>query len=277
MTSKRPRRPGMENRALNRRHRNNPGSSLQFPFPVSGLRQETKLAHNESMNSDPLVQLVDVHRRFGSRGAIRQVLRGVDLEVSRGEMVCLTGRSGAGKSTVLHIVSGLERADEGEVRLDGQDLNRLGESRRAGLRARTVGIVFQAFNLLDHLTVGENAMLPAAFLRGWNGDARGRAVEVLDRVGLGDRIEALPGVLSGGERQRVALARALFVVPTLLICDEVTANLDLETAREVVALIDILRRDENFAVLAVTHDEEMVHLADRHFRLEDGRLVGDLE
>ncbi len=202
----------------------------------------------------------------------RQVLRGVDLEVSRGELVCLTGRSGAGKTTLVHIVSGLERADEGEVLLRGQDLNRLGESGRAGLRARTVGIVFQAFNLLDHLTVAENVMLPAAFLRGWKGNARDRADEVLDKVGLGDRFGSLPGVLSGGERQRVALARALFAVPALLICDEMTANLDLETAREMVTLIDSLRRDENIAVLAATHDEALVRLADRRLRLEDGTL-----
>ncbi|MEN8165580.1 MAG: ABC transporter ATP-binding protein [Acidobacteriota bacterium] len=224
------------------------------------------------MNSDPLVQLNGVHRGFGRRGKVRPVLRGIDLEVAPGELVCLTGRSGAGKTTLLHIVSGLERADEGDVLLNGQDLNRLGESGRAGLRARTVGIVFQAFNLLEHLTVGENVMLPAAFLRGWKGNARDRAVEVLDRVGLGDRFESLPRVLSGGERQRVALARALFAVPALLICDEVTANLDLETAGEVVALIDSLRRDENIAVLAATHDEALVRLADRRLQLEDGLL-----
>lgn len=224
------------------------------------------------MTSDPLVRLKGVHRGFGRRGMARQVLRGVDLEVAPGELVCLTGRSGAGKTTLLHIVSGLERADEGEVLLDGQALNRMGESGRAQLRARTIGIVFQAFNLLEHLTVGENVMLPAAFLRGWVENARDRAGEVLDKVGLGDRFEALPGVLSGGERQRIALARALFAVPALLICDEVTANLDLETAREMVALIDGLRRDENIAVLAATHDEALVRLADRQLRLEDGKL-----
>ena len=224
------------------------------------------------MKPDPLVRLTGVHRAFGRKGSIRKVLRGVDLEITRGELVCLTGRSGAGKTTLLHIVAGLERADEGEVMLDGQALNRLSESGRARLRARSIGIVFQAFNLLDHLTVGENVMLPAAFLRGWKGDAKDRAVEVLDRVGLADRFETLPGVLSGGERQRVALARALFAVPSLLICDEVTANLDLETAGEVVALIDSLRRDENIAVLAATHDEVLVRLANRRFRLEDGEL-----
>jgi len=225
------------------------------------------------MNTEALVRLTGVYRGFGRRGIAREVLRGVDLEVSRGELVCLTGRSGAGKTTLLNIVSGMERADEGEVLLGGQNLNQLGESGRAGIRARMVGMVFQAFNLLDHLTVGENVMLPAAFRPGWKGSAEDRAVEVLDRVGLGDRFEAPPGVLSGGERQRVALARALFAVPALLICDEVTANLDLETAREMVALIDGLRRDENIAVLAATHDVALVRLSDRHLRLEDGRLT----
>jgi len=225
------------------------------------------------MTTDPLVRLKGVHRGFGRREKVRQVLRGVDLDIARGELICLTGRSGAGKTTLLHIVAGLERADEGEVLVAGQALNGLGESGCARLRARTIGIVFQAFNLLDHLTVGENVMLPAAFRPGWKGSAEDRAVEVLDRVGLGDRFEAPPGVLSGGERQRVALARALFAVPALLICDEVTANLDLETAREMVALIDGLRRDENIAVLAATHDVALVRLSDRHLRLEDGRLT----
>jgi len=227
------------------------------------------------MTTDPLVHLTGVHRAFGRRGKVRQVLRGVDLEITRGELVCLTGRSGAGKSTLLHIVAGLERADEGEVLLDGQVLNRLGETGRARLRAQTIGIVFQAFNLLDHLTVGENVMLPAAFLPGWKGSAEDRAEEVLSLVGLGDRFEALSSVLSGGERQRVALARALFAVPSLLICDEVTANLDLETAAEMVALIEGLRREQNIAVLAATHDPALVQLADRRFWLEDGQLLED--
>ena len=227
------------------------------------------------MTTDPLVRLSGVHRAFGRQGKARQVLRGVDLEITRGELVCLTGRSGAGKTTLLHIVAGLERADEGEVLLDGQVLNLLGESGRARLRARTIGIVFQAFNLLDHLTVGENVMLPAAFLPGWKGSAQSRGEEVLSLVGLGDRFDSLPGILSGGERQRVALARALFAVPSLLICDEVTANLDLETATEMVALIEELRRDQNIAVLAATHDHTLVQLADRRFRLEGGRLQED--
>lgn len=224
------------------------------------------------MASDELVRLSGVHRSFGRRGSLRPVLCGVDLSVSRGQMVCLTGRSGAGKSTLLHIVAGLDSADEGEVFLGGKALNALGESGRAQVRARTVGIVFQAFNLLDHLTVGENVMLPAAFLRGWKGEARDRAFEVLEKVGLGDRCRALPGVLSGGERQRVALARALFAVPSLLICDEVTANLDNETGAEIVDLIDRLRREESISVLAATHDEAMVGLADRCLTLHDGRL-----
>ncbi len=229
------------------------------------------------MTTDELVRLTGVHRGFGRRGTARQVLRGIDLEIARGELVCLTGRSGAGKTTLLHIVAGLERADEGEVLLDGRALNGLSESGRARLRARTIGIVFQAFNLLDHLTVGENVMLPAAFLPVWKESAQNRAEEVLSLVGLGDRFETLPRVLSGGERQRVALARALFALPSLLICDEVTANLDLETAREVVALIEELRREQNIAVLAATHDQALVQLADRRLSLEDGRIQEDCE
>ncbi len=234
---------------------------------------ETSFEHNGAMTSDVLIRLKGVHRRFGDREKTRSVLKGVNLEVSQGEMVCLTGRSGAGKTTLVHIVAGLERADEGEVLLGGHSLGRLGEGARAHVRAQMVGIVFQAFNLLEHLTVGENVMLPAAFMRGRKESPRVRAEEVLETVGLEDRFQTLPTVLSGGERQRVALARALFAVPSLLICDEVTANLDDETAGEIISLIDRACREENVAVLAVTHDKAMVRLADRQLRLEGGRLI----
>ncbi len=235
------------------------------------------IAHNERMSSDPLVRLQAVRRRFGRRGNVRTVLRGVNLEVARGDLVCVTGRSGAGKTTLLQIVSGLDRADEGEVLLGGHSLGQLSESGRARLRSEMVGVVFQAFNLLDHLTVGENVMLPAVFSRRWTGVPQIRAREVLETVGLGDRFETLPGVLSGGERQRVALARALFSLPSVLICDEVTANLDDETAGEMISLIDRVRREQKIAVLAVTHDRALVQLADRRLRLEDGRLFGEGE
>lgn len=228
--------------------------------------------HNKAMNREVLVRLSGVRRGYKRQGNLYPVLKGIDLELARGELVCLTGRSGAGKSTLLHIVAGLEKPDEGEVVIDGLAIDRLSESGRARVRAQKVGIVFQAFNLLDHLSVGENVMLPAAFLRGWKGNADQRASEVLEKVGLGDRFGALPGVLSGGERQRVALARALFIIPDLLICDEVTANLDVETGREVIQLIDRLRHEEQLAVLAATHDESLVRLADRQYQIKDGRL-----
>lgn len=219
-----------------------------------------------------LMTLSGVHRRFGPKRDRRSVLCGVDLEINRGEMVCITGRSGAGKSTLLHLCAGLDRPDRGEVTLGGQAIHRLNDRRRARIRSRIVGFVYQAFNLLDHLTVGENVMLPEAFLARYGGGSQRRAAEILGRVGLADRFECRPGVLSGGERQRVALARALFVDPPLLICDEVTANLDRETGGEVVELIESLRREREIGILASTHDEAMVRLCDRHLHLEDGRL-----
>lgn len=213
-----------------------------------------------------------VHRRFGPKRNRRTVLRGIDLELRRGEMVCVTGRSGAGKSTLLHLCAGLDRPDSGEVILDGHPVHRLSDRHRAHIRARTAGVVYQAFNLLEHLTVGENVMVPEVFLNRFGGDARHRAVDMLGLVGLADRFGCFPGVLSGGERQRVALARALFTDPPLLICDEVTANLDRETGADVVELIDSLRRDRNIGILASTHDEAMVDLCDRRVHLENGRF-----
>ena len=187
-------------------------------------------------------------------------------------MLCLTGRSGAGKTTLLRIIAGLDRADRGRVALHGHDLGEMGDSERAGLRANTIGFVFQALNLLDHLSVGENVMLPAVFADRWQGDPRQRALEVLDLVGLADRLRSMPGLLSGGERQRVALARALLVAPPLLICDEMTANLDRETAAEVNATVERIRVREGTTVLAATHDETLVNMADRVVRIEEGRL-----
>lgn len=219
-----------------------------------------------------LVKLSGVKRDFGRGDDAVPVLRGIDLEVSAGELVSVTGRSGAGKTTLLHLIAGLDRPTGGTVWVAGKDLGRLSDRMLARHRARTIGVVFQAFNLLDHLSVGENVMLPAVFRPDGRAVARERAFEALDRVGLADRANNLPGGLSGGEQQRVALARAIFSRTAVLICDEVTGNLDDETGAEMVALIDGLRQEHGTAVVVATHDEALERASDRVLRLERGRL-----
>ena len=189
----------------------------------------------------------------------------------------LTGRSGAGKTTLLHILAGLDRPSEGRVSVAGTDLGALAEADLARHRARHVGVVFQALNLLNHLSVAENVMLPAVFRRHARTAAARRALEALDRVGLADRADDLPGTLSGGERQRVALARAAFCTPDVLLCDEVTGNLDAATATEVVALILDLSRSDGVAVVAATHDPALEEVSDRILVLSDGRLEAETE
>ncbi len=224
------------------------------------------------MSGETLVKLVRIRRGYGRRNTGADVLRGVDLEVAAGEMVSITGRSGAGKTTLLHLIAGLDRPTSGSVWVAGKDLARLSDRALARHRALTIGVVFQAFNLLDHLSVGENVMLPAVFRHDGRGVARARALEALERVGLADRVDALPGRLSGGEQQRVALARAIFARLAVLICDEVTGNLDGQTGAEVVALIDSVRREQGTAVVVATHDENLVRASNRVLNLEGGRL-----
>jgi putative ABC transport system ATP-binding protein len=213
-----------------------------------------------------------VQKTYRRRKVSVTVLRDVNLEVTGGEMVCITGRSGVGKTTLLQLVAGLDRATGGTVKVAGRDLGELGDRDLAAHRAQLVGFVFQSFNLLEHLTVGENVMLPAAFRRSGRTRAWRRALEALEWVGLAGRAEGLPSQLSGGERQRVALARAAFARPALLICDEVTGNLDRETGGEVARLIHWLCRDEGTAVLAATHDPVLVRGSDRVLKLAQGRL-----
>jgi putative ABC transport system ATP-binding protein len=219
-----------------------------------------------------VIHLRDVRRGYGER----EVLDGVDLDVGRGEVVALVGRSGAGKTTLLNVVAGLDSGYSGTVELDGHDLTSLGDAELADLRNRTVGVVFQAFHLLDHVSVAGNVALPGLFARGETATGRReearRASEVLHRVGLGGRARSRPAQLSGGERQRVALARALYLAPPVLLCDELTGNLDGETAGEVIRILLDAARQDGCAVVIVTHDEAIVGSADRVLRLSDGRL-----
>jgi putative ABC transport system ATP-binding protein len=200
------------------------------------------------------------------------ILREIDLSVTAGEAVAIAGASGSGKSTLLAILAGLDTPSAGTVALDGVDLFALDEDARAELRGRSVGFVFQSFQLLPSLTALENVMLPLELRR--DPAAESRAREILERVGLKDRAWHYPKHLSGGEQQRVALARAFSVRPTLLFADEPTGSLDAEAGESVIELVFELNRGSGTTLVMVTHDEHLAQRCGRVIRLAAGRIVG---
>jgi putative ABC transport system ATP-binding protein len=227
---------------------------------------------SDKSSAAPIVRLRDVTKSYGSGAARTQVLRGVSFDVARGEFVALVGQSGSGKSTLLNVIGGLDQPDAGEVEVLGVDTQRSSDTRCAELRNRSIGFVFQAFNLLDHLTVLGNVVLPASFAPGAKDvDRRGR--EALRRVGLSDLAKRYPGELSGGQKQRVAIARALFNAPTLLLCDEPTGNLDSETGQEVIEFFRELNAKDGVTLLIVTHERRVSSVARRVIAMRDGMLV----
>jgi putative ABC transport system ATP-binding protein len=220
----------------------------------------------------PVVRLRDVTKSYGEGAGKTQVLRGVSFDIDKGELIALVGQSGSGKSTLLNIIGGLDRPDAGEVEVLGVDAMRASDSTWAKMRNASIGFVFQAFNLLDHLSVLENVTLPAAFTR--NGkDVSGRGREALRRVGLSDFAKRRPGELSGGQKQRVAIARALFNEPSLLLCDEPTGNLDSETGKEVIDFFRELNAKDGVTLLIVTHERRVSSVAKRVIAMRDGMLV----
>jgi putative ABC transport system ATP-binding protein len=199
------------------------------------------------------------------------ILRDIDLEVTRGEALSVVGASGSGKSTLLAILAGLDTPSEGRVVLDGQDLFSLDEDRRAELRGRTVGFVFQSFQLLPALTALENVMLPLELAE--KDHPEKAAAEMLARVGLAERLQHYPRQLSGGEQQRVALARAFVARPQLLLADEPTGSLDAESGEAVIRLLFDMNRENGTTLVLVTHDESLAKRCGRSIRLVAGRLA----
>ena len=224
-----------------------------------------------------MIELEGVVRGYPASGGWRRVLDGLHLSVSEGEMVAVLGVSGSGKTTLLNVTGGLDRDFSGRVVVGGTELASLDESALSRFRARTLGFVVQAYHLLDHLTSLDNVTLPAVFGDGERGarwrEVQDRGRQLLERVGLGDRGGRPPSELSGGERQRVALARALFGGPRLLLCDEMTGNLDDDSARRVIDLVEAVNREQGVTVLAASHDERLWRRMDRVLLLEEGRLV----
>jgi putative ABC transport system ATP-binding protein len=223
--------------------------------------------------TETMVRVENVHKSFGRGAGVVHALRGVSLEVPRGELVALKGRSGSGKTTLLNIVGGLDAPDEGRVEVDGLDLAGLGEDGLLALRRDRIGFVFQSFGLIPILTAAENVGVPMR-LRRAEARAREERVELLlSLVGLADHAAQRPTELSGGQQQRVAIARALANNPSLLIADEPTGQLDAETGHAVMQLLRAVVRSENVTALVATHDATLLDLADRVLELSDGEIV----
>jgi putative ABC transport system ATP-binding protein len=222
----------------------------------------------------PLIELRGVEKVFRTGKVEYRALRGVDLTIADGEMVAIVGPSGSGKSTIINMITGIDRPTAGTVTVGGRRIDEMDEEALAAWRGRSVGVVFQFFQLLPTLTAAENAMLPLDFSRAVpRGERRAIAERNLALVGLAGKEERLPAELSGGEQQRVAIARALAADPPLLIGDEPTGNLDTTSARE---MFDLLRRlrDHGSTVVYVTHDLDLAARADRTITIRDGRVDG---
>ncbi|MGB5546263.1 MAG: ABC transporter ATP-binding protein [Polyangiales bacterium] len=222
---------------------------------------------------DPLVSVQNVTKTFEHQGRSLEVLRGIDLDIGSGEMVTIVGPSGAGKSTLLHLIGTLDLPTDGRILYDGHDVTRLGSSDLAEFRNRSIGFVFQFHHLLPEFTALENVMMPGLI----QGRRRfeDRAKQLLDEVGLSERITHRPGELSGGEQQRVALARALLMKPKLVLADEPTGNLDSQTSASVHSLFFDLNRRHGITFLIVTHSRDFADMMPRRVSMKDGRIDSD--
>ncbi|RLE98138.1 MAG: hypothetical protein DRJ63_08160 [Thermoprotei archaeon] len=220
-----------------------------------------------------VVELSRVVKVYGKGELAVKALKGVDLEVSEGEFLCIMGPSGSGKTTLLNIIAALDKPTSGEVKVCGLNLAKLSEEKLARFRLRNIGIVFQFHNLLPDLTALDNVALPAIIATGDIKESRKRALELLEWLGLSSGAQHKPFQLSGGERQRVAVARAIVNKPRLLLCDEPTGSLDYESKLRVLELLKRINVEKKTAVIVVTHDELVAKYSTRVLRLVDGRIL----
>ena len=220
----------------------------------------------------PAAEAIDVRRSYPLDGVTVEALRGVTLRVDQGEYVAVIGPSGSGKSTLMHLLGCLDRPTSGLLRVGGRDVATLSDTELADLRNRTIGFVFQSFQLLARTTAMDNVALPLVYRGVRRVERRERAEAALRAVGLGHRLEHRPSQLSGGEQQRVAIARALVGEPRLLLADEPTGNLDTRSGEEIMGILERLVAERDVAVVVVTHDPEVAGLADRRVHVRDGLL-----
>jgi ABC-type lipoprotein export system ATPase subunit len=223
--------------------------------------------------NDVLLSARGVHKTYTLGRRSLEVLRGVDLELRRGEFLALRGASGAGKSTLLHLLGGLDMPNQGEILLAGRSLATLARRELARLRSKEVGFIFQAYYLLPELDALENVCLPARMARTPAAQAEARGRDLLARVGLGERLEHKPYELSGGEQQRVAIARAMINQPDLILADEPTGNLDSHTGEEIIELLCALRNEKQTTLIMATHDARVAARAPKVLELVDGQIA----
>ena len=224
-------------------------------------------------NNDAVIWVEDLHKIYRMGDNEVHALRGVSLTVRRGEIIAIMGPSGSGKSTLMNILGCLDQPTYGLYVLDGQDVSKMSDDALAGARNKMVGFVFQSFNLLARTSALENVVLPLVYAGATLRQRKQRAREVLESVGLGDRLDHTPNELSGGQQQRVAIARALVNRPAIILADEPTGNLDSTSGREVMDLLQRLNRDAGITVILVTHDPNITRYAQRVIQLFDGKIL----
>lgn len=223
-----------------------------------------------------MLEARDIHKIYNNGKKELRVLKGVDLKIDKGKFVAVVGPSGAGKSTLLHILGGLDTPTQGKVIFQGEDIYKLKDSELSKIRNKRIGFVFQFYHLLPEFNVLENVLMPALIsseLRVKSSEARKRALELLEKVGLKERLNHFSAQLSGGEKQRVAIVRGLINNPDLLLCDEPTGNLDSKAGEEIISLIKKINTENKMSVVLVTHNTELAKISDRVYHLKDGVLV----
>jgi lipoprotein-releasing system ATP-binding protein len=246
-------------------------------------RTAQQLAPVAPSQDEPILRARGIRKAFKVGLEESVVLKSVDLNLRTGEFVAIEGRSGSGKSTLLHILGALDDADSGSIEYKGQDLAVLSENERSRVRNTQFGFVFQFYHLLPELNVTENTLLAPMIEHSWlsfrqrNKELRERAIELLDSLGLGHRLKHRVTVLSGGERQRVAIARALMNSPKVLFADEPTGNLDAETGKQIMGVLEKLHREKGQTIVLVTHDRTLARQADRVLVLREGKLEKPVE
>ena len=224
--------------------------------------------------TDAIIQIRDLHRAYHMGSEVIHALRGVDVEIRRNEYIAIMGPSGSGKSTLMNMIGCLDTPTSGEYWLNGQEVSRMSDDALARVRNREIGFVFQTFNLLPRASALQNVELPLVYAGVGSRDRRQRATEALTRVGLGDRVDHRPNELSGGQRQRVAIARALVNVPSILLADEPTGNLDSVTSEEIMKVFGELHA-QGQTIVMVTHEPDIAGHAERVVLLRDGTVASD--